>query len=103
MLRNPIFFLIFQGGPDPLSPPLDPHMCQMFLLSAKPVLCAKRFRKEGNYLLKCPLLKGNAIFGFAQVTFGFHTNCGGLYCVFSPFKKCSLGYKNTTLAPSVGP
>ena len=74
----------------------------MFSLSAKPVLFAKRFRKEGNCLLKCPLLKENTMFGFVQVTFGFHTKCGRL-SVFSPFKKCSLGYKNTTLAPSVGP
>ena len=26
LLRNPIFFVFFQGGPDPLFPPLDPHM-----------------------------------------------------------------------------
>ena len=26
LLGNPIFFVIFQGGPDLLSPPLDPRM-----------------------------------------------------------------------------
>ena len=26
MLRNPIFFLFLGRGPDPMSPPLAPHM-----------------------------------------------------------------------------
>ena len=29
LLRNPIFLCFFRGGPDPLSPPLDPHMCHL--------------------------------------------------------------------------
>ena len=33
LLRNPIFFVIFQGGPDPLPPPppLDPRMLVVFV------------------------------------------------------------------------
>ena len=27
--KKPYIFVIFQGGPDPLSPPLDPHMASV--------------------------------------------------------------------------
>ena len=35
LLRNPIYFFYFSGGPDPLSPPLNPRM--WYLL--KHVIC----------------------------------------------------------------
>ena len=33
LLRNSIFFVIFQGVPDPLSPPLDPRLVSDYRFS----------------------------------------------------------------------
>ena len=69
-------------------------------MSTKRVLFAKKFCKESNWLLKCPLcidFKYCVILVYRleesdrtvceQVTYGFHTNCVGL-SVLSLLKKC---------------
>ena len=67
-------------------------------MSTKSVPFAKRFCKEGKVIEVSPFgfkycvifiyrLKVSDRAGFVQISFGFHTNCGGL-SEFSLLKKC---------------
>ena len=52
IVDKPYIFVIFQGGPDPRPPPLDPHMLLHLQTSPYDLFIYTKFKK-GTYLAKC--------------------------------------------------
>ena len=75
-------------------------------MSTKSVLFAKRLCKKGIWLLNCPpldfklcvILIYRLKVSDMQVTFGFHTNCGGSVSM----KSVNGDITNILLAPIIG-